>query len=80
MTAGGETAAATPWARQGGSGRCLRVVDAVWTRSARGSDRAADGGPHTVLIFFNLTKTGSNLEFEKERLTVLQKFPNFACC
>jgi hypothetical protein len=51
-TAGGETAAATPWARQGGSGRCLRAVDAVWTRSARGSDRAADGGPHTVLIFF----------------------------
>jgi hypothetical protein len=32
----------------------------------------ADGGPHTVLIFFNSTKTGLNLKFEKECLTLLQ--------
>jgi hypothetical protein len=37
-------------------------------QSARGSDRAADGGPHAVLIFFNLTKIGSNLKFEKNAL------------
>jgi hypothetical protein len=43
--------------------RCLRAVGAVGTRSASGSDRAADGGPHAVLIFLNLIKTGSNLEF-----------------
>jgi hypothetical protein len=50
-----------------GGGRYLRAVSAVQTRSARGSYRAADGGPHAVLIFFfNLTKTGSNLKFEKE--------------
>jgi hypothetical protein len=30
----------------------------VWTQSAYDSDQEADGGPHTVLIFFNLTKTG----------------------
>jgi hypothetical protein len=59
---------------------CLREVGAVWTWSARGSDRAADGGPHMILIFFNLTKTSSNLKFEKECLTLLQKFPHFACC
>jgi hypothetical protein len=33
-----------------------------------------------ILIFFNLTKTSSNLKFEKECLTLLQKFPHFACC
>jgi hypothetical protein len=66
---GGEMVAATPWARQGSGGHYLRAVGAVRTRSALGSDRAADGGPHAVLIFFNLTKTGSNLEFEKECLT-----------
>jgi hypothetical protein len=51
----------------------------VRTRSTRGLDQAADGGPEAVLIFFNLTKTGSNLEFEEECITLLQKFPNFAC-
>jgi hypothetical protein len=35
-------------------GRYLRVVGAVWMRSARDSDRAADGGPHAVLIFFSI--------------------------
>jgi hypothetical protein len=60
---GWETAAAALWTRQGGDGRYLRVVGALWTWSARGSDRAAEGGPHAVLIFFNLTKIGSNLEF-----------------
>jgi hypothetical protein len=76
-TWGGEAAAAVLIARQGGGSRCLRAVGTVWTRSARGSDRAADGGPHAVLIFFNLTKTGSNLKFEKEHLTLIQKFPRF---
>jgi hypothetical protein len=38
----------------------------------------SEGGPHAVLIFFNLTKIGSNLEFEKECITVLQKLSNFA--
>jgi hypothetical protein len=77
---GGEAVAAVPWAWQGSGGRCLRAVGAVWTRSARGSDRAADSGPHAVLIFFNLTRTGSNLKFEKECLTLLKKFLNFVCC
>jgi hypothetical protein len=63
-----------------GGGRCLRAVSTVRTRSACGSNRAADGGPHVVLIFFNLTKTNSNMEFEKECLTLLQKFPISACC
>jgi hypothetical protein len=76
-TVGGEAAAAVRWTRQGGDFHCLR---AVRTRSARGSYRAADGGPHVVLIFFNLTKTGSNLKFRKECLTLLQKIPNVACC
>jgi hypothetical protein len=75
---GGEEAAPVPWAWQGSGGRCLRAVGAVWTQSARGSDRAADGGPHAVLIFFNLAKTGSNLKFEKGCLTLLRKFPNFS--
>jgi hypothetical protein len=57
---GWETAAAALWARQGGDGRYLRVVGVLWTWSARGLDRAAEGGPHAVLIFFNLTKIGSN--------------------
>jgi hypothetical protein len=72
-----ETAAATSWAWQGSGGHCLNAVGAVRMWSARGSDRAVDGGPHTVLILFNLTKTGSNLDFQKECLTLLQKFPNF---
>jgi hypothetical protein len=38
----------------------------------------SEGGPHAVLIFFNLTKIGSNIESEKEHLTLLQKFSNFA--
>jgi hypothetical protein len=50
----GEAATAVPWARQGGDGHYLRAVVAVQTRSACGSDRAADGGPHTVLIFFSI--------------------------
>jgi hypothetical protein len=57
---GGETAVAALWAWQGGGGRYLRAIGTVRTWSARGSDWAADGGPHAVLIFFNLTKTGSN--------------------
>jgi hypothetical protein len=60
-----------PWTCQGSSGHCLRAVGVVRTWSARGSDRAANSGPHVVLIFFNLTKTGSNLKFEKECLTLL---------
>jgi hypothetical protein len=52
-------------------GAVPRAVGMLRTRSARGSDRAADGGPHAVLIFFNLTKTGSKLKFEKECLTLL---------
>jgi hypothetical protein len=35
---GGETATATPWARQGGGCHCLRVVGVVQMRSAHGSD------------------------------------------
>jgi hypothetical protein len=61
-TVGGEAEAAVLGAWQGSGGCYLRAVDAVRTRSARGSDRAADGGPHTVLIFFNLTKTRLKLE------------------
>jgi hypothetical protein len=75
---GGEEAAPVPWAWQDSGGRSLRAVGAVWTQSARGSDRAADGGPHAVLIFFNLAKTGSNLKFEKGCLTLLRKFPNIS--
>jgi hypothetical protein len=45
-----------PWARQGGGGRYLRAVGTVRTRYARGSDRAADGGPHAVLIFFQFNQ------------------------
>jgi hypothetical protein len=67
-TVGGKAAAVVPWARQGGGGHCLREVGAVRMQSARGLDRAADGGPHAVLIFFNLTKIGSNLKFEKNAL------------
>jgi hypothetical protein len=78
MAVGGEAVAAVPWARQGSGGRCLRVFGVVRTWSARGSDRAADVGPHTVLIFFNLIKTGLNLKFGQQCLTLLQKFPNFA--
>jgi hypothetical protein len=51
---GGETVIVTPWARQGGGSRCLTAVGAVQTRSTHGSDQAADGGPHTVLIFFSI--------------------------
>jgi hypothetical protein len=80
MAVGGEAVAAVPWARQGSGGRCLRVFGVVRTRSAHGSDRAADGGPHAVLIFFNLIKTGLNLKFGQQRLTLLQKLPNLACC
>jgi hypothetical protein len=76
---GGETAAPMPWVWQGSGSRCLRAVGTVRMWSAHGSDRVADGGPHAVLIFFNLTKTGSNLLFGKECLTLLQKFLNFAC-
>jgi hypothetical protein len=43
----------------------------VRTRSTRGLDQVADGGPKAVLIFFNLTKTGSKLEFEEECITLL---------
>jgi hypothetical protein len=60
--------AVVPWARQGDDRRCLRAVGVVRTRSVHGSDRAADGGPHAVLIFFNLTKNGSNLKIEKNVL------------
>jgi hypothetical protein len=50
-------------------------------RGRSGSDRAADGWPPRGFNFSNLTKTSSNLEFEKECcLTLLQKFPNFSCC
>jgi hypothetical protein len=37
------------------------------------------GGPHTVLIFFYLSKTGSTLKIQKGCLILLQKFPIFAC-
>jgi hypothetical protein len=77
---GGKMAAAMRWVWQGTGGHCLRVVGVVRTRSAHGSDRAADSGPHAVLIYFNLTKTGSKMEFEKECFTLLKKFPNVAFC
>jgi hypothetical protein len=51
-TMSGEAAAVVLWVRQGGGGHYLRAVGTVRTRSARGSDRAADDGPHSVLIFF----------------------------
>jgi hypothetical protein len=70
-TVGGKAAVGVLWARQGGGSRCLRVVGAVRMRSARGSDLAADGGPHAVLIFFNLTKTCSNMKIKKECLILL---------
>jgi hypothetical protein len=60
---GGETAAAAVlWARQGSGHRCLRVVGAVRTRLARGSDRTANGGPHAVLILFQFNQDRLKLE------------------
>jgi hypothetical protein len=68
--------AAARVARGGAVVRARRVC-----RGRSGSDRAADGWPPRGFNFSNLTKTSSNLEFEKECcLTLLQKIPNFSCC
>jgi hypothetical protein len=48
--------------RQGGGSCYLRAVSAVRTRSARGSDWAADGGPHAVLIFFQFNQNRIKLK------------------
>jgi hypothetical protein len=74
---GGETAAATPWVRQGCDGRCLRAVGVVWTRSARGSDRAADGGPHAGLIFFQFNQNELKLGIRKRTHYRAPKIPKF---
>jgi hypothetical protein len=74
---GGETATVTPWARQGGGGRCLRVGGAVQTRSAHGSDWAADGGPHAVLIFFQFNQNWLKLGICKRMPYLAPKIPNF---
>jgi hypothetical protein len=65
-----------PGARQSGSGRSLIVVgtggavtQTVWLMS----------GAHTVLYFSQIIQTNSNLEIENGCLTMLQKFPIFAC-
>jgi hypothetical protein len=36
--------------QQGGGRRYMTTVSAVWMWLAHGSDRAADGGPHTVSL------------------------------
>jgi hypothetical protein len=77
---GGEAVAAVSWARAWQQRQLFEEVGTVQTRSACGSDRAADGWAPHGFDFSNLTKTGSKLEFEKECLTMLQKFPSFACC
>jgi hypothetical protein len=69
---GGAVAAVKPWATKrwrpqsehGGS-----VVRTVWLTS----------GAHAVLYFSRIIQTGSNLKIENRCLTLLQKFPIFAC-
>jgi hypothetical protein len=78
-TVGGEAAATVSWARARRWQSLSEEVCMVRTRSARGSDRAADGWAPRGFDFSNLAKTHSNLEFEKECLNLLQTFPNFVC-
>jgi hypothetical protein len=78
-TVGPEVVAALSWAWARQRWPLSEEVSTAQTQSAHGSDRAADGlAPHGF-DFSKLTKTGSNLEFEKEYLTLLHKFSNFAC-
>jgi hypothetical protein len=63
-TVGGEAAAVVSWAR----GRRRPLFEgggAVRTRSAHGSDRAADGRVPTVFIYSQNIQNSSNMEIEK---------------
>jgi hypothetical protein len=50
------------------------VVGAVRPPSVRLST-----GAHVVLFIFQFIQNRLNLEIENEGITLLQKFPNFAC-
>jgi hypothetical protein len=78
-TMGGEVVAVVSWARQGGSGHYLRAVGVVRARSAHGSDRAVDGGHHTVSLLSLNYPNWLNYKNQNVCLNLLQKSPIFAC-
>jgi hypothetical protein len=66
----------------GSRGCGMLAADAVWS-GRRGPSVVRSvrltTGAHVVLFFSNVSKTGSTWKLKKEGLTLLQKFPNFAC-
>jgi hypothetical protein len=70
---GGKAAVTVPWVRQGGGARYLRAVGVVQTWSARGLDRAADGGPHTVSLLSLNYPNQLNYKNRNGFLNLLQK-------
>jgi hypothetical protein len=71
---GGEAAGAVPWERQGRVSRYLRAVGTVRTRSARGSDRAADRWAQRFDIFLELSKPAQTWKLKTDALRCSKNF------
>jgi hypothetical protein len=67
-TVGGEAAAAVSWVRARRQRRLFEEAGTVQTRSARGSDRAADRWAHAVLFFPILPKLAQTWNLKKNAL------------